>query len=638
MASVDLVEGWFRGALKPEPLLSVSQWADEHRVLSRKASSEAGKWRTDRTPYLREIMDSLSPMHPSKKVVFKKASQIGGTECGNNWLGFIIDHAPGPTMLVLPTVDVAKKNSHLRIEPLVDETPRVKAKMSRHRSRDKTNTVLQKDFDGGTLIMTGANSASGLKSVPCRYLMLDEIDEYPRNVEGQGDPIALAMARSRTFSRRKAFLLSTPTYQGASKIDSEYENSDQRQYFVPCPHCGEKQVLEFKNLLWTEGEPKSVMYYCHACGAGIEERYKTKMLEQGEWRALNPGHEVAGFFLNSLYSPIGWLSWAEIASDYEKAKDQMLKEKNDELLVTFTNTILGESYALAGDAPEWKRLYLRRETYAIGECPDGVLFLTCGADVQKDRIECEVVGWGENKESWSIAYQVFMGDTSASEVWKTFEDYITQTFTHASGEQLPIKLTAVDSGFNTQHVYNFCRKFPLNRVVPVKGNDNLAIAVGLPRITDAKMKNRAIRRAVKVWNVGVSILKAELYGLLKLEEPVGEETHPSGFCHFPEYDEEYFKQLTAEKVIIRRNRKGYSATEWVKDRERNEALDCRIYARAAASMVGIDRFKQKDYEKFRVQLVAKPAERVETSEETQISGPPKTRKERTKIKRESAIW
>lgn len=612
MNNINLVDKWFRSALTPDPILTVSQWADKHRILSKKASSEAGLWDTNRTPYLREIMDVLSVFHPAKKVVFKKASQVGGTECGNNWIGYIIDHAPGPIMLVQPTVDTAKKYSKLRIDPLIEESPRLKEKVSSPRAKDSSNNVRQKDFEGGTLVITGANSAAGLRSMPARFLMLDEVDAYPRDVEGEGDPVALVIARSRTFSRRKALLVSTPTIDGLSKIDEEYQDSDQREFHVPCPHCSKTQTLKFANLSWPDGKPLEASYYCEHCGEEIPERYKTKMLEAGVWIPKNPGHETVGFFINSLYSPLGWYSWGDIANDYVKAKREYETEKKTEKMRTFTNTVLGETYKEPGEAPEWKRIYLRREDYKIGFVPKGVLFLTCGVDVQKDRIEAEVVGWGKNKESWSITYEVFNGDPAKEEVWKDLEDFIGKTF---EGERAsyPIRLTAVDSGFLTQHVYNFVRKFPPNRVIAVKGVDSLSMIVGTPKVVDAKFGGKVHRRGVKVWNVGTSVLKSELYGWLKQDQPIGDEKTPAGFCHFPEYDEEYFKQLTAEKVVIKRNRKGYAVSEWIKERERNEALDCRIYNRAAASMVGLDRLRERDAERLEKSPVAKPIKAADNS-------------------------
>ena len=627
---VKLLNRWFRDCLKPDPILTVSDWADKYRILSRKSASESGQWATRRTPYLKEIMDVLSATHPAKKIVFKKASQIGGTECGNNWIGYIIDYAPGPVMLIQPTVDLAKRNSHLRIEPLIQESPRLLDKVASPRAKDSTNTVLQKDFEGGTLVMTGANSAAGLRSMPARFLMCDEIDAYPKDVDGEGDPVSLVMARSRTFSRRKAFLVSTPTIDGASRIDDEWEASDKRLYFVPCPHCSHYQTLKWPNLQWPEGKPQEASYYCEDCGAEISEKHKTKMLLKGKWISQQPNSDVVGFHLNSLYSPVGWYSWGEMAADYETAKKQQEQDKKSELMKTFINTALGETYKEPGEAPEWKLLYLRREHYKPGVVPLGVAFLTCGVDVQKDRLELEVVGWGKNKESWSITYQVLEGNTAEQNVWDQLGEFIGATFPTEDGQfEMPIHMTCVDAGFNTQHVYNFCRKFPLNKVAPVKGVDGLSVLIGLPKIVDHKHKKKVDRRAVRVWNLGVSLIKAELYGWLRMSQPIGEEKIPSGFCHFPEYDEEYFRQLTAEKVIVRRNRKGFAVVEWVKERERNEALDCRVYNRAAASMVGIDRFREREWSKFRVQTIVKAKETTDAKPEV-VKTPkvPKPKKER----------
>lgn len=605
---VTKVEVWFREALKPDPILTVSSWADKYRILSRKSASEAGQWRTERTPYLKEIMDTLTSSHPAKKIVFKKSSQTGGTEAGNNWIGYIIDCSPGPVMMVLPRVEDARRNSKLRIDPLIEENPRLLKKVGRSKSRDSSNTILQKAFEGGELVITGSNSVAGLKSMPARFLFLDEVDEYPQDIDGQGDPISLVMARSRTFSRRKAFIVSSPTVEGESKIDLEFKNSDQRFFHVPCPHCDHFQRLSFKNLKWEEGKPETAQYYCENCGEGIQESTKTKMLKRGKWVARNPGHEVVGFHINSLYSPVGWFSWKDIASDYEDAKRELEEEKKTEKMRTFVNTVLGKTYKEEGEKPEWERIYYRREPYHIGTVPEGGVFLTCGVDVQKDRLECEVVAWGRNKVSWSIDYKVFAGETEKPEVWAQLETFVSTSFPSADNKKsFPIKMIGIDSGFNTQHVYNFCRKFPSTRVIPLKGSDAMAQIIGIPRIVDVRAKGKTYRRGVKVWTVGVSHLKSELYGFLKLEKPIENDIYPTGFCHFPEYDSEYFKQITAETIVTKRNRKGFSTTEWVKSRERNEALDCRIYNRALASLIGIDRFKDSDWDKIERNIgVAKP--------------------------------
>ena len=249
-AAFDLYRDAWRAAFKPEPLLTVSEWAERSRVLSSRASAEPGPWRTARTPYLREIMDALSPSSPIERVVFMKGAQLGATEAGNNWLGYVIDQAPGPALMVLPTVETAKRNSKQRIAPLIEETPALRSKVKDPRRRDSGNTVLSKEFAGGILIMTGANSAIGLRSMPVRFLFLDEVDAYPPDADGEGDPIELAVQRTVTFARRKIFLVSTPTIAGVSRIETAYEESDQRCYWVPCPDCGTFQVLKWANVRW----------------------------------------------------------------------------------------------------------------------------------------------------------------------------------------------------------------------------------------------------------------------------------------------------------------------------------------------------------------------------------------------------
>lgn len=631
------VELWFRSALKPDPILTVSEWADEHRMLSKKSSSEAGRWRTERTPYLKEIMDALSVMSPVRKVVLMKGAQVGGTECGNNWLGYIIDHAPGPVMFVLPRIEDAKRNSKLRIDPLIEETPKLSAKIGSAKSRDSDNTILQKGFEGGELVMTGANSAAGLRSMPARYLFLDEVDAYPLDVEGEGDPISLALARSRTFARRKAFLCSTPTIDGYSKIHQEFELSDKRFFNIPCPHCTKKQVLKFDNLKWEKNKPETALYYCEHCGEAIEERFKTRMLNAGEW-VPTAESDTHGFHISALYSPLGWFSWADIAKDYEDAKRELEVEKKHDKMRVFVNTILGETYKEPGEAPEWQRIYLRREPYKIGTVHERVAFLTCGVDVQKDRLEMEVVGWGRGLESWSVEYEVLSGDTSQEKVWDDLANYLQKIFHTSDGRGLPIHLTAIDSGFNTQQVYNFCRRFSTRRVVPVKGFEELATMYAPPRAVDVKMSNgRTYRRGVKYWPVGVSVIKSEIYGLLKIDPPVAGAPIPKGLCHFPEYDEEFFRQLCAEKVSIKKNRKGFTVMEWVKDRERNEALDVRVYNRAAAAIIGVDRFTEREWARMSTPPIVKTSEVVENvNTETKNQPPPSPKRRRDR--RPSDYW
>ncbi len=578
---------------RPDPFLTISQWADKYRWLSQRASAEAGQWRTDRTPYLREIMDCLSPSSHIERTVFMKGAQIGGTECGNNWIGYVIHQAPGPMMAVQPTVEMAKRNSKQRIDPLIEESEVLRNLVHESRSRDSGNTVLSKDFPGGVLVMTGANSAVGLRSMAARYLFLDEIDGYPGDVDGEGDPINLALARTRTFSRRKVFLVSTPKITGMSRIEAAYEESDKRQYVVPCPVCREFQVLKFPQLRWPKGEPEKAAYVCEHCGQQIQNHQKQWMLPRGQWRATAKGDgKTAGFHLSSLYSPVGWFSWGEAAKQFEQA------QKTPSLLQVFVNTVLGDTWTLLGEAPDWKKLYDRREPYKISLVPCGGIFITAGADVQRDRIEVEVVAWGRGKESWSIDYRVFEGDTSRGLVWEKLTGLLNETFTTTSGLELPIIQMAVDSGYATTEVYEWARRQG-SRVLVVKGDSRAPAILGAASPIDVGPLGVKLRHGVKVWPVNSGMAKEELYRWLRLERPTDEDLeqgvpHPPGYCHFPRYSEEYFKQITAEQLVAKLV-KGYRKLEWQKMRERNEALDCRVYARAAAARVGLDRFQEKHW-------------------------------------------
>ena len=602
--ALDIERSWREG-LMPDPLLTVSEWADRHRMLSSKASAEPGRWRTSRTPYLKAIMDCLSPISPIERVVFMKGAQVGGTECGSCWIGYIIHHAPGPMMAVWPTVEMAKRNSKQRIDPLIEESPVLAELIAPARSRDAGNTILAKEFRGGVLVMTGANSAVGLRSMPVRYLFLDEVDGYPSDVDGEGDAISLAEARTRTFARRKIFIVSTPTISGASSIEREFDASDQRRYFVPCPHCSHRQWLRFEQLRWEKGQPETAAYSCESCDQAIHEQHKTRMLEHGEWRAMSEiTSKTAGFHLSSLYSPVGWRSWRDIAAAWESAVNK--ESGSASAIKTFKNTELGETWVEEGEAPDWQRLIERREDYKIGTVPASGLLLTGGTDIQKDRIEVSIWAFGRGKESWLIEHRVLMGDTARDGVWKRLAEMIAETWTHESGAILPLTRFAIDTGFATQEAYAFVRSIKDSRVIAVKGVARGAALVGTPTAVDATTGGKKLRRGVKVFSVTSGIAKLEFYNNLRKSADVLDDgitiRYPTGFVHLPKIDAEFIQQLCAEQLVTRRNRKGYAIREWQKMRERNEALDCYVYARAAASLAGLDRFEERHWRELEKQL------------------------------------
>lgn len=600
----------FSGGLRPDAITTtVSEWADQKRMLSSKASAEPGRWRTSRTPYLREIMDALSPQSPVKEVVFMKGAQVGGTECGINWMGYSMDVAPAPFLSVQPTVDISKRFVQQRIDPMLEETPSLREKVGDKRSRETSNTMSSKDFPGGILLLTGANSAAGLRSMPVRYLLLDEVDAYPGDVNNEGDPVNLAIARTRTFRNRKILLVSTPTLEETSRIKRAFEQSDKRYYHVPCPHCRHLQKLQWANLKWDKRTddagkeidlPETAAYLCESCGAFIAEHHKTWMFDPqngARWVAENPAvTDVRGYHLSSLYSPLGWFSWAEIVRKWLKAKKVIVELKE------FVNTVLGETWEEKGDAPDWELLYRRREPYKIGLVPAGALFLTAGVDVQRDRIEVEVLGWGRHLRSWSVEYRVFRGDTSAEDVWAYLWTMRHEKWPVAGGGELGLSMLAVDASDQTAMVYNQVRLQADARIMAVKGmSDTYMQLVGQPKIVDINFDGRTIYNGGRFWPVGVSLIKTELYGFLRQLPPLKvADPYPVGFCHFPEYSEDYFKQLTAEKRVSKQigGRGGRHAVFWQKIYERNEALDVRVYNRAAAFVFGIDRFSEAQWQQL----------------------------------------
>jgi phage terminase large subunit GpA-like protein len=602
----ELGQVW-RAGLTPDPLLTVSEWADTHRYLSPRASAEPGRYRTDRTPYMRAIMDALSPSHPARRVVVMKSAQVGFTEGGNCWIGYVIHHAPGPMLAVQPTVELAKRFSRQRIEPLIAESPALRERVKPSRARDAGNTVLSKEFPAGLLIITGANSAVGLRSMPARYLFLDEVDAYPPSADEEGDPVALAEARTRTFSwRSKVLLGSTPTIHGISRIEREYEASDQRRYFVSCPHCAQMQWLEFERLRWDKGRPDTAHYECISCNGHIEEHHKTAMLQAGEWRATADGADAGtiGFHLSALYSPVGWFSWADIARMWEAA------QATDEAKRSFKNGVLGLTWVETGEAPDWQRLYERREPWQIGTVPTGGLFLTAGADVQKDRIEIDVWAWGRGLESWLVDHIVIDGGPEHADTWDKLSQLLSRTWAHTNGAQLALAKLAIDTGYESPAVYAWARRAGHAQVAPIKGVEgfNRAAPVIGPTHVDVTEGGKKLRRGARLWTIAVSTFKSETYRYLRLLAPTDEEIAagakcPAGYVHLPNGTEaEWLKQLVAEQLVTVKTKRGFSRLEWQKLRERNEALDCRVYARAAAWIVGADRWTEAMWRNLEQQM------------------------------------
>jgi phage terminase large subunit GpA-like protein len=557
-------------ACRPEPVLTVSEWSDLHRILPQKSSSEPGLWRTSRTPYLRDILDCLSPSSPYHTVVFAKGTQVGATEAGNNWIGYVIHHAPGPMLAVSPTVELAKRASKQRIAPMIDVTPVLAARVAPARERDSGNSLFSKEFDGGMLVMTGANSAVGLRSMPARYLFLDEIDAYPGDIEGEGDPLDVAIKRTSTFRRnRKIFMVSTPTIKDVSKIWRAWETTDQRRYFVPCPHCDEMQTIDWPRITFDPVKPTSATLACSGCGVLIEERHKGKMLAAGEWRSTgvsdDPG--VVGFHLSALYSPPGWFSWLDAARDWVAAQE------HPEKLKTFLNTTLGEPWVdRNGETLAAEALIEKREGWTAEELPADVICCTAGGDVQDDRIEVSIVGWCEGQRARVAAHHVLYGSPASDEVWRALDELLRESLPTADGRRVRVVGACIDSGgHHTQAVYRWCGARGARSIYAIKG------AAGERTAWPARA-SKSKRHGAQLWIIGVDTIKDWLRGSLAVKDP----TLPHYVSFAADLDETYFAQLAAEKRIVKRTPLGGQVRRWEAPKDaRVEAWDALVYAYAA---------------------------------------------------------
>lgn len=603
----DLVNQLLRTYLRPRESLTVDQWADRFRVLAGETSAEPGPWRTERTPYLRQILEDLSDDAPHAEVVLQFGTQLGKSESGLNWLGYGIHHDPGPMMLILPTVDIAKRFSKQRLAPMVRETPSLRERIREARSRDSGNTTLVKEFPGGILVVTGANSAAGLASMPSRLLYADEVDDYPDDVDGQGEPLGLATARQDTFARRKRLLSSSPKRPpGFSTIERRFEAGTRFRYWVPCPHCGDYQVLEWggrevaHGLKW-RGDPSTAHYVCMHCGAEIGEHAKPKMLAAGEWRAENPGAAVRSYHLSSLYSPLGWLSWSTIVKEFLEAA-AALEQGVTAPMKTWVNTRLARTWAEPGAklaVHQLRERANRANAHRLREAPDCALVLTAGVDVQDNRLEVSVWGWGPGDESALVDHTVLPGDPAQPDVWERLDAYLATRFRRASGARLGVEAVAIDTGGHFTHtVYGYVRERSpgrrvsgdgaawVQRFYAIKGLDRPGMPVkGRANPVDINYRGQLIKRGVQLWMVGVNSAKDVLYARLRHERP------GPGYVHVPaDVPEEWCEQMTAESRVQARTARGVRMVWACPTGKRNEAWDCAVYALFAAHALGIERY------------------------------------------------
>lgn len=575
------LESFIEG-ITPPPRYVVREWADQRRILPSKGSAEPGRWRTSRTPYLEKIMDCLDPYHPAKRIVFMKSSQVGGTEVGNNWVGWFIDTQRSSMMVVQPTLDMAEKWSKQRLAPMIEATPSLNEKIKPARSRDSGNTTLMKEWPGGLLVVSGANSAASLASMPIGNLLLDEIDRYPFELDGEGDPIKIAEARTTTYRRAKIMLISSPTIESLSRINKEFNASKRHHLHFPCPHCGEKQELKFENLRWPTGRPEEAMYHCEHCGTGVEHSHKTWMLEHSEWVSDDPDSEAWGFHLSGLWAPAGLgLTWGEIAAEYDEVKDDPTRLK------VFKNTRLGICEKDPIEKVDYAELMSRAEDYSLRVLPEGCLLVTVGVDVQKDRFAILALGFGRGGQRWYLDWIEIEGDPLKPESWAKLTQYLATPFTTTDGVPVYARSIAIDSGNWQNEVLNYVRNRPVRGLFAVKGASQYGKPIiGKPSKVDLKRNGQVLKHGAEQWQVGHDTAKFDLFARLQSDRAAS--GHADQLIHFSKELPEYFyTQLTAEVYDPNKRR-------WVKIRQRNESLDCSNYALAAAYHPNVRAHLMKD--------------------------------------------
>ena len=573
-----------RKNLRPPPKLTLSEWSANYAVLSPETSAQTGRF--EAFGYQPGMMDAITdPIN--EVVVVKKSARVGFTKILDNAVGYYIHQDPSPILVVQPRVEDAEDYSGTEIAPMLRDTPVLAEIAGDLKAKDGKQKLLKRVFrNGSSVTFVGANSPGGFRRITVRVIIFDEVDGYPVGGAGKGgDQISLGMRRGETFWNRRVVLGSTPTRKGESRIGRAYEDTDQRKFFVACPHCGERQVLEWGGkdvpygIKWhrdADGKslPETAYYACRHNGCVIEEADKPAMVAGGEWRATKPFKGKAGFHIWSGYSLHVNAGWGKLVAEWLEKKSDPLERQ------TFVNEVLGEEYEDRGlDSLSERTLATSTEVWAA-EVPDGVAVVTAGIDTQDDRVEIEIVGWGKNEESWSIAHEVIEGDPDTTALWDQVDAYLKRIWRRADGRGYEVMATCVDSGgHHTQRVYTFSRDRLARRVWAIKGES--ARGGARSPVWPTKRPSARNKASFRPVIIGVNAAKDVIRTRLHLKPPPLGQASP-GYMHFPaDRDINYFAQLLAERSVLKTIAgKSFRVWEPLPGRA-NEALDMRCYAYAA---------------------------------------------------------
>jgi phage terminase large subunit GpA-like protein len=596
---LDIVNPAFARGLMPDPNMPVDQWSDAYMVIPKDSgANEYGKYRTSRTPHARMVMQALSDHHPCKRVALMGASQMLKTQVGLNWFSASVHQSPANFLWILPTGKLAKRTS-TRISKTIAAVPELAERVAAPRSRDSVNTLDTKEYIGGSLFIVTAGAAANLSEVPARRVLFDEVDRAEANVNGEGDPVALAEARQTTFERnRKAYYPSSPTITGESIIEKLYLRGTQHEALADCVHCGHAQPLAFERLILSD-DGQNAMYPCSECGAYMVETDKSKMFARGAWSEGVAGDgETVSFTISGMFLPYGWLPWIALKREYDKAKAK-LEEGSEESMIAFYNTRLARCWERQKEQTKYDELMARAEDYKLGQVPAGGLMLTAAIDTQNDRLELKVVAWGEGMECWIVDYQIISGSPAEDATWERADELLKTRYRHAGGEMMVISAAFVDSGgAHTQDVYNFSYTRKRRSVFAIKGasRPDRPILSAKPTIVDITWRGKTERQGAQLWFIGTDTAKDYLASRWK-------KASGPGAVHFSQdLREDYYKQLTAEyrSHVYKRGRK---VSIWEKKQaDRNEALDLMVYNLAAAYHLGLHKKTEGHWQRLRDKL------------------------------------
>lgn len=590
--------------------MSLHVWAESHGHLSAESSADVGKWKS--LPYQVGIMEAISDER-YEGVVVKKSARVGYTKILNHAIGYFIEHKPSSILLVQPTIEDAEGYSKEELAPYLRDVEVLRDLVSDAKAKDGTNSILHKLFPNGVLSIIGANSPRGFRRISRRVILLDEVSGFPKSAGSEGSPVKLAIRRGEYYADRKVVAGSTPTLTGECQITELFEETDQRYYFIPCPHCGHKQYLKFQNLKWPDEEPMAAYFECEAKKCKIEHKDKRDLVELGEWIATAETKKArwVGFHIWAAYSYSPNSTWGHIACEWLEAKRQ-----GPEALQTFVNTVMGETYdENFAERNNAKDLMARAESYSLGTAPEKVLFCTAGVDVQDNRLAIKIVGWGHDDESWVINYMEIHGNPGEAAVWKSLDALLDAPVIHSKYKDLKVRAAAVDSGGHFTHeVYQYTRERKHKMYVAIKGASQRAKpAIGKPTSVDVNYRTgKTLKRGAQLYPVGTDTIKASIYSRLKVVEPGAKYVH---FSH--ELTEDYYKGLQSERKIVKIKR-GMKVTEWVKvsSHARNEPWDCFVYAFAAKELFLSKYPKKLSYSIVEKELELKKSESKATVKKT----------------------